>query len=536
MSNATAAGPSRGLLDLLFGSKGAEEAEAGGQGFGGLMSLINALKEKQDSEELGAEAGRTPREILPGKNGTDSSVAGMPGINATPDGETREKNERLARLSMLLGNPAAAAMMPAPDAKPANPVVPQAPLEPQAAPPEKLEALQPGQVNLALKQKALPPLNPQELKLLQEVNSRIEQANAAQAAGESQAPQDSLPVAEPRAAKNPEVVSPKDQPLPANLQKAMSQKGLDPRKLKVAEVSTGPVSGMPEKMLPTETYLRMHEGMKPPGKETAGKNQDMAETPSSQQRASDALTAGAITGTGRKELGLNAYGKRGELELAPEGAKQAKPDAAAFGAPAAAPLQTGTRDVFLPGPGKPEETRRALLGEVGMGVVSHALKGGGEMRLVIHPDDMGEVKLKVGTKNGKVEVQVTAENENVARLIRGGSRELEVALKDQNLSLAKFEVTVSDASSVASTVASTDTKMNLNEQFLSQNQSHNGAFSQGFSADDGRQARWGNDQGGRQGSSNGVLADDSGRGGAKAVQFVPKQAVRDGSRRLDVVA
>ena len=44
-----------------------------------------------------------------------------------------------------------------------------------------------------------------------------------------------------------------------------------------------------------------------------------------------------------------------------------------------------------------------------------------------------------------------AENEEVAKMIRGGSKDLEASLKDQNLSLAKFEVTVSDSSSVAST-------------------------------------------------------------------------------------
>ncbi len=55
MSNATAAGPSRGLLDMLFGAKGAEEAGKDGQEFGGLMDLIKALKDKKDSQVLSAE-------------------------------------------------------------------------------------------------------------------------------------------------------------------------------------------------------------------------------------------------------------------------------------------------------------------------------------------------------------------------------------------------------------------------------------------------------------------------------------------------
>src|SRR4029077_7927749 len=137
-----------------------------------------------------------------------------------------------------------------------------------------------------------------------------------------------------------------------------------------------------------------------------------------------------------------------------------------------------------------------------------------EMRLVIHPDDLGEVKLKVGTKNGKVEVQVMAENEDVAKMIRAGSKELEASLKSQNLSLAKFEVSVSDASSVVST----DTKSGLNEQFLSQNQQQHksSAFAQGSLGDDSRGARWGAaDQGSRQGGGFSPHSEDSGRNAAK---------------------
>jgi flagellar hook-length control protein FliK len=513
MSNATAAGPSRGILEVLFGSKSAEEAEADGQGFGGLMNLIKKLKENKDSEELGAQAGRTPWETTPGKGGTDGSVVGMPGMMAEPnetfgsslalapaDGEIKEKQEKLMRLSMLFGTPAAAAMMQAAEAPKAQP--------------DALQAVQPEQVNQALRQKALPPLSPQEMKLLQEVNGKIEQANAS-------------PMMNPQAAQ--------DQAPAPQLQKAMAQKGIDPKKLKSAETSGSPMSGTPEKMVSTETYLQMHEGMnKPAAKEVAGKNQNVVkgEQALPQARAPEALTAGAVAGTSQKELGSHA--RKGELaEQLPEGSKQTKLDAAGGAFGSALAHQTGEtmrHDVYLPGAEKPEEMRRALMGEVGTGVALHAGKGGGEMRLVLHPDDMGEVKLKVGTKNGKVEVELMAGNEETAKILRSGSKELEHSLKEQNLSLAKFEVTVSDTTNVVAT----DVKTNLSDQFPSQNQQH-GGFSQGTMNDEGRNSRWSGDQGGRQASSYGS-AEDSGRSMAKSMRSVPKQAARDNSRRLDVVA
>ncbi|HEY8278958.1 MAG TPA: flagellar hook-length control protein FliK [Bdellovibrionota bacterium] len=456
-----------------------------------------------------------------GKGVADGNVGGMPGMQTATDAvdqlammqaAQKEQEEKLQRLAML-GLPVA---------------VMQAPVSMQ---PEPLQSLQAEQVNQALRQKGLPPLGPQEQKLLQDVNGKIKLANAEQGAEIPQA----LPEAGLAAGgmTNPKAAIPADQPVDPHLQKAMQAKGVDPKKLKSAETSASSGS-TPEKLLSTETYLQMHESMKTPAKELAGKGPQAAngELPLANSRAPEALTAGAVAGASQKELG--AQPRKGEAaEVLPEGAKpKLDPSAVggSFGGALAHKLNEPARhDVYLPGADKPEEMRNVLLGEVGSSVALHAHKGGGEMRLVIHPDDMGELKLKVGTKNGKVEVEVTAQNEDVAKLIRGGSKELENSLREQNLSLAKLEVTVNDTS-----VASTDTKTSLNEQFFSQNQQHSG-FSQG-TGDDGRSARWGSDQGGRN-ASNGADAENSGRSAPKA-QAVPKAPVqaRDSSRRLDVVA
>jgi hypothetical protein len=547
IANATAAGPSRGLLDVIFGSKQeAGEAEADGQGFGNLMNLIKVLNMKKEVEAQGADMSRTPTgETMLGKNVADGVVVGMPGMNAQIPGlqgdplaaasamEELQKREQMQKLAAL-GVPAAALMMQAP--------VPSAmALQPGT--------MQPELVNQMLQAKGLPALGPQEMKLLQSVNAKLAQA-AGQKEGAEIPPEllaggAGMAALDPALAQAlPKAATPNGAPaIDPQLAKAMAAKGMDPKKLKAAETSAQP--GTPEKLLTTETYLQMHENAaaaqangKPQG--PSGKQPQLANADGSPQTQPTAtLTAGAVAGAAQK--GPNLGSKKDDGAQLPEGAKQSKLDALAAGGFGAALAQSKTEamkhDVYLPGADKPEQRANVLQAEIGSSVLFNAHKGGGEMRLVIHPDDLGEVKLKVGTKNGKVDVQVTAENEDVAKMIRGGSKDLEASLKDQNLSLAKFEVTVD-----ASSVASTDTKSGLNEQFLSQNQQQqHGGFSQGSLNDDSsRNTRWGADQGGN-GRGNGGFsshAEENARSTPKAASFVPKMTARasGGPGRLNVVA
>lgn len=154
------------------------------------------------------------------------------------------------------------------------------------------------------------------------------------------------------------------------------------------------------------------------------------------------------------------------------------------------------------------------------------------MRLVIHPEALGEVKLKISTRSdGKVEVQVSAQNDDVAKIIRGGSKELESSLRDQNLTLAKFDVSVT----ADAPVASTDTRASLSDQFMPNQQNAQQSFSQAGSEQGQRFAQWeGNQQPGRQFSS----PEMSSGGNNKSGSALPaqKNPSRDGSRRLDVVA
>lgn len=510
MHNAAAAGPSRGLLDILFGTnKDAEAAEAGGQGFDALMNFVKAMNGEK-SEEQSAVIGRTQRETTRGKGAVDNGADGMPGMNAASavsgepvpmvGQEEKERGERLQELSALLGIPV--------------PVAAQAPALKNAGQ-EPIPALKPGQVNAALKQKDLPPLDKEELKLLQAVNSKLEQAQAPKVAGAGTA------------------AIAADQALDPRLQQEMAKKGIDPSKLKGTEVS-GPASGAPEKMVSTEAYLQMHESVgKAPAKEAAVKDAQAAgaDVKSPQTAAQGSLTSAAVAEAGSKGLGLAPRKERdGDVGENPRLGKPEAPNGAFGAALAQQPKGLSHHQVNLSGLDKPEQLREAMMGEVAPGVALHAHKGGGEMRLVVTPEDMGEVKLKVSTKNGKVEVQVTAESNDVAQIIRGGSHELEASLKDQNLSLGKFEVSVADSNNVSSL---DNNKSNLSEQFLSQGQQ---GFGQG-AADEGRGNRWGGDQNPRQGGSYASMADDNGRSSPNQASAAPrKQMARSSQGRLDVVA
>jgi|GEM_PF-5456795 len=530
MQNATAAGPSRGLLDVIFGSsKGPEEAGADGQGFESLMNFISGMNNEK-KEEQSAALSRTLRETTPGKNAADSSVAGTPGKNANSDAEgqlmlaiaqeQKEQQEKLQTLSMLLGIPAQG--QSAASLQPQSAPIPVVGAEVKAQ--EPLAAVKPEQVNAVLKQKDLQPLNQEELRLLQAVNSKLGQVQAAKSSEL------------PKVAAAGAGVAAADQSVDPSLLKEMAKNGTDPKKLKSAELSASSVSGPQDKMVSTETYLQMHEGSKAPAKEALLKDMNAAngEAPASPSLAQGSLTSAAVAGAGAKGLALGSKKER-EVEL-PEGAKQAaKLDAAGgpFGAALAQQSKEPTQhELDLSGIKKPDQFREVLMGEVGTGVSQHALKGGGEMRLVLNPDDMGEVKVKVSTKNGKVEVQVTAENKDVAQVIRGGSKDLEASLKEQNLSLSKFEVTVSDSTR---TVTSLDNKTSLNEQFLSQNQQNQGGF--GANGDDGRSSnRWDNHQGNRQGGSYASLTEENGQSSPKSANPLHRQPVRNSSRRLDISA
>lgn len=489
MSNATAAGPSRGLLDILFGSDKPGEAEADGQGFGALMNVLKTLNEiDKDKEARGAELGRTLRETMPLKGEAESLADGMSGFSAVPGAQEarsaeanedlREKHERLMRLAAVSGIPVVAA---------------------------PIQEIRPDQVNELLERKALPPLKPEEMKLLRDVNGKIGEANGRPvnldglAASEAASPLDRLPPSQERI--DPWMLAAPKSVVTAN-------QAMDPRVAAALDKAESvSVAQGPERMVSTESYLQMHQSV--------GKAVGQASAVAVEGGPKEAVL-------GPKKKGLEAASGEGvDGGFGTALSQQLKTDA---------PAQ---QEVFLPS-NKPGEIRTALLGQVGNSVAIQARKGGGEMKLVINPNDLGEVRLKVGTKNGQVEVQVTAENEDVASIIRGGSRELSSALEGQNLTLAKLEVSVSSASSMTAS----DGRNSLSEQFFSQSNSQQTLDSYMQENGGGRQSRWESGHG-QQGSSGGYQrprSEEREWSEPSAGRPLPRNSHRASPGRLDVVA
>jgi flagellar hook-length control protein FliK len=105
------------------------------------------------------------------------------------------------------------------------------------------------------------------------------------------------------------------------------------------------------------------------------------------------------------------------------------------------------------------------------------------MKMIVHPEALGELRLKVGMKDGKVEVSVTAGSEEAAGMLRKSAQDLASSLGDKNLTLAKFDVQVSDKQ----VNASSDSRGGSMEHNLHQ-QSHQNAFNM-MNGEDGRPTR-----------------------------------------------
>ncbi|MGZ3692935.1 MAG: flagellar hook-length control protein FliK [Bdellovibrionota bacterium] len=523
MANATAAGPSYGLFDVLFG-KGPKEEPGDGQEFGPLMDIIKALN--KGKEEL-AQGGRTDKGTAVGLGQGESPAMKSPTDHAISaeqselpnqiDADMRDKEMR-ERMAALYG----IAMIPAAPA-----VTKMAPGEqPELSP--RMSKLDAKDVNRALKEKSLPGLTDSEQKLLEEVNSKLEQVNVEQSTAALLA----------KLEKKKDAPA-KEEATESALGKELAAKGIDPR-----EVKSGEAQGVPEKIVTTDSYLKLHESF---GKAAAKDGANAKRSPSAIDEAKpqtgsaqQSLVQNAVDEAGGKGKGStpdqDMLGKQslGKLEGG-KGSKAGNAGSAAFAEMMQSIKGEGsstseTKNVFLSG-AKPEQMRSTILGEVQQGVNVQALKGGGEMRLVVHPPELGEVHLKVGTKEGKVEVSITAESNKVADMIRGGSKELEHSLQDKNLTLSKFEVSVSDQL----TVASSDNKSNMTDQFLSQNQ--NGFTQSGMGREDRSSARHeGGFNQGQESKFGSFMNEPARNASANRMKDKALATSRSSSGRLDVVA
>jgi len=71
-----------------------------------------------------------------------------------------------------------------------------------------------------------------------------------------------------------------------------------------------------------------------------------------------------------------------------------------------------------------------------------AQKGGGEIRMSLKPDHLGEIQLKVAMEGNRVNIQMTTERGEVKKLIEQSANDLRHGLAGHNLSMDKLDVSV----------------------------------------------------------------------------------------------
>ncbi len=453
MSNATAGGPSSGILDMIFGSKPKEADPADGSGFGALMKMLSGMG--ADGKD-GMEAGWTEKETGTGKDSIDYRFANIPGLYAMMNPE-------------LAGNTAQPLAALAEQQKEAAAVV------------DKV---------LTAKMEQVANSSP-EMRQLYEAAKALAALKAIEKGAEGVSGQDAS-----KLGQSPGNIGEAISPAAAALAKELAARGVnldDPKAMQkfLREMSESKEeNGISDKLMSTEAYLQMHQLNHAQSKESLveGKmsGDRLAKGPSKhgdlailESMAAGDAVAGSTSADGKEAKGDadQLIGKGG----ADFSGKSLKAEAGGqFAATLDGAMKDGTagvatKNVFISGQ-QPEQIRTGLANELNQVVHTAALKGGGEMKMIIHPEALGELRVKVGERDGKVEVSVTAQNEEVAGMLRKSSQDLASSLGDQNLTLSKFSVSVSDKQ----VNASADTKGGFMEHNLHQ-QSQQGAF--GFQGD-----------------------------------------------------
>jgi flagellar hook-length control protein FliK len=83
----------------------------------------------------------------------------------------------------------------------------------------------------------------------------------------------------------------------------------------------------------------------------------------------------------------------------------------------------------------------SLLG-ISSGVQGLKSRGGGEMRVRLRPDNLGELHLKVQTRGGEVRLQIQASDAGAKKILEESLSHLKDSLASQNLNLSRVDVTV----------------------------------------------------------------------------------------------
>lgn len=148
-----------------------------------------------------------------------------------------------------------------------------------------------------------------------------------------------------------------------------------------------------------------------------------------------------------------------------------------------------------------------------------ANKGGGEMKMQLRPEGLGEIQLKVAVNDGKVDVQMLTDNQMAKRALQSDLNALKTGLNDSQLDLQTIKVDSSDGMSKFLEDQMNEQQRQQARQFLEEFREGNFSDRSGFAHDRGFKS-YGND----------------GRSEEVEELLLPKKSVKTSSRRLDVVA
>jgi flagellar hook-length control protein FliK len=115
-------------------------------------------------------------------------------------------------------------------------------------------------------------------------------------------------------------------------------------------------------------------------------------------------------------------------------------------------------------------------------------KGGGEMKIQLSPEGMGDVLLKVKVQGGQVGVEMTTDNHHAKKLIESSIADLKQGLTDQKLNLETIKVDVADKMQDQFANQNSEFRREEAREFLGQFRQNNDAFRQSFFANPGVRA------------------------------------------------
>lgn len=95
-------------------------------------------------------------------------------------------------------------------------------------------------------------------------------------------------------------------------------------------------------------------------------------------------------------------------------------------------------------------------------------KGGGEMKVQMNPEGLGQVDLKVAVKEGKVDIQILADTADTKRLLEKGMGDLKASLAGHRLEVSNVKVDVSQNTDRDLSQGQSDLSRDQARQFLGQ--------------------------------------------------------------------